>query len=206
MQEKGRFGLALSLAVLGMEEIGKMWIIDGLLFAKPNDERSQLFKKGFRSHGLKLEALDVFPFMVNYLATLDPRYNNEQRFNQTLAIVIKQYKEQRQSLESWLGPSCDLRDLDLWKQKGFYAHVDAGRFVRPSEIDENFATGVVELAFRMVDVLDFLLKSNMGRYKELIASLRRKMTEEQWNEIHSLALRIMENTFMPDAKPDGSPN
>jgi len=197
VKSQGHHALALSLAVLTMEEIGKMIMIDGLLFAKPGDERSKIFEGGFRCHKSKLGALDVFPFLLRYLGTLDPRYSTEQRFNLTLAIVLQQYKKERQALEPWLGPACDLRDLDSWKQRGFYTHVDSnGHFVHPAEIiDEDFSAAVVGLANRLGDAVNFILKDNMTRYKERIHSLREKLTEEQLFEIRKHAQDLVKAMF-----------
>jgi len=196
VKSQGHHALALSLAVLTMEEIGKMVMVDGLLFAKPGDERNKIFEGGFRSHKSKLGALDVFPFLLNYLCTLDPRYNTEQGFNLTLAIVLQQYKRERQALEPWLGPACDLRDLDLWKQRGFYTHFNlSGHFVRPAEIDKDFSTAVVHLANRLVDAVNFILKDNITRYKERIHSLKEKLTEEQVLEIRKHAQDLVEAMF-----------
>lgn len=196
VKSQGHHALALSLAVLAMEEIGKMSMIDGLLFAKPGDERSKIVEGGFRSHKSKLGALDVFPFLLNYLSTLDPRYNTEQRFNLTLAIVPQQYKRERQALEPWLGPACDLRVLDSWKQKGFYTHFDSsGRFVRPAEIEEDFSTAVVQLANRLVDAVNFVLKDNMIRYKERIRLLREKLTDAQLLQIRKRVQELVNEMF-----------
>jgi len=194
-------GLALSLAVLAMEEIGKLILIDGLLFAKPGDERSQIFDKGYRTHKVKLMALDIFPFLVTSLATLDPRYDKEQRFNQTLAIVIQQYKNQRQNLSPWLGPQCNLQDLDSWKQRGFYSHFnEQGRFVRPLTIDDNFSSAVVQLAFRIVNCLDFILKDNIERYKKRILSFRGKVNDQQLAQIRIQAQELVDQMFVSESE------
>ena len=39
-----------SLSVLALEEVGKMMLIDGLLFARQGDERYQSWKRGRLSH------------------------------------------------------------------------------------------------------------------------------------------------------------
>jgi len=192
VKAQGRNGLAISLSVLALEEIGKLHIVDGLLFAKPGDERSDLYEKGFRKHTIKLKVLDLFPLMLTYLCTFDPRYASEQRFRLTLAIVVDQYKRDRIALAPWLGPACDLVELDRWKQKGFYVHVDERNHVaRPSEIDEKMAAAVLQLAIRIVDAVNFVMKDNMARYRQRIKALREKLTEDQHAKIKADALKVI---------------
>lgn len=192
IKAQGRNGLAISLSVLALEEIGKLHIVDGLLFAKRGDERSGLYEKGFRKHTIKLKVLDLFPLMLTYLCTFDPRYPSEERFRLSLAIVVDQYKRDRMALAPWLGAACDLVELDRWKQKGFYVHVDERNHVaRPAQIDEKMAAAVLQLAIRIVDAVNFVMKDNMARYRERIKALREKLTEDEHAKIKSEALRII---------------
>jgi len=66
---------ATSLAVLALEEVGKMILIDGLLFARTGDERYKRYKSGNLSHRDKLDALELFPLLLNYLMRFEPRCN-----------------------------------------------------------------------------------------------------------------------------------
>ena len=55
-----------SLTVLSLEEVGKMMLIDGLLFARTGDERYKRYPKGHLSHRMKLDALELYPLFLNY--------------------------------------------------------------------------------------------------------------------------------------------
>jgi AbiV family abortive infection protein len=207
MKEHGRNGLAVSLSVLALEEVGKLCLVDGLLFAKPGDERRGLYEKGFRSHAVKLKLLDAFPLMLDYLSTFDSRYLSESKFSLTLAIVVDQYKHDRMALAPWLGPDCDLVKLDRWKQKGFYVHVDERNLLaRPAEIDEKMAAAVLQLAIRIVDAVNFVMKNNIGRYRERTKELRRKLTGDQEAEIRKQVQGMVEAFFSLEEteSPDGN--
>lgn len=198
MKELGRNGLAVSLCFLALEEIGKLFMVDGLLFAKPGDERTGLYEKGFRSHAFKLRFLDLFPLMLEYLWTFDPRYLGEKRFRVTLAVLVNQYKRDRMALAPWLGTACDLVELNRWKQKGFYVHVDeTNLLVRPAEIDEKLAAALLQLAVRIVDAVNCVMKDNIGRHRERIRGLRQKLTDAEQAEIRKHAQRIVETLFCP---------
>jgi AbiV family abortive infection protein len=186
MKAKNRSGLSLSLAVLAMEEVGKMHLIDGLIFAKSGDDRHEQFRTGHLKHKEKLLRLEVFPLMLMNLAMLDPRYQKEEAYNTTLATAVLLLKEQKEHLKGWLGPSCHFRELDLWKQRGFYVHFDGKRFERPIEaIDENFSEAIVGFADRMIDTLTFILKGNIDRYKNQIRVMRETITDEERSEIRA---------------------
>ncbi len=198
VQGHGNHGLALALAVLAMEEIGKLALVDGLLFSKPEDERSSGFKNGFRSHKLKLQMIDGFPMLLTYLARFDPRFQAGLKFKYAIAIVIKQYEKDRNNLAPWIGEACNLAELNAWKQNGFYSHYDlSGRFVRPSEIDMGFTSAVVNLGFRVVDGVDFILKTSMDKYKAGIRAMRESITEDDLRLIRDHAQLILSEVFGP---------
>ncbi|MHB8085459.1 MAG: AbiV family abortive infection protein [Dehalococcoidia bacterium] len=184
-------GLALSLAVISMEEIGKLLMIDGLLFAKEKDERTIIFQKGYKSHKLKLQALDIFPILLKYLAHYDERYRKEPKFRYTIVNIIRQYQHDRMALIPWIGETCDLVELDQWKQKGFYSHYDSNwHFIRPIEINKEFSGTVIQLAYRIVDAVDFVLNKNIDRYKKRIAAMRNGITEYDLQMIRDHAREI----------------
>jgi len=195
-----RHGLALSLAVLAMEEVGKLIAIDGLSFAKPGDDRRGIAQNAQRYHRLKLGALDVYPLFLNYFAMLDPRYHKEPRFRETLGIILVSYKKQRHELEPWLGSACDLRQLDEWKQRGFYTHIDqvTGQVRRPSDIDRAFSDCVFQLAFRIVDSMNFVLRENISRYEKQIQSIRESLTDLELQQIKERAKEIVGAVFRVD--------
>ena len=205
VRARGSHSLALSLAVLAMEEVGKLMLTDGLLFAKHGDQRSQSFDKGFRDHKAKLAALDTFPFFVQYLGTLDPRLKTEDKFGIALTITVKSYQRERQFLWRWIGPECDLTRLDIWKQKGFYTHYANGQFTTPNDaIAEEFADGVIKLATRFVTTIDFLLKNNISRYRSFAANVRQALTEEQHSELIREAESLVAGIFAEAQSPESS--
>src|SRR6266566_7629149 len=70
--EQGLHAPGLSLAVLALEEIGKMCAIDGLLFAQSDDHKAQRFGKSQRDHDTKLAALSILPLFISNLSHVDP--------------------------------------------------------------------------------------------------------------------------------------
>ncbi len=196
IQSHGNCGLALSLAVLSMEEIGKLLLIDGLLFSKQNDEISALFENGYKSHKLKLKSLDAFPILLTYLANFNERYSKDSTFRYTIVAVIKQYQQDRMELIPWIGKNCDLTELDKWKQRGFYSQYDSnGQFTCPREVNKVLSDAVIKLAFRIVDAVDFVLKNNIDRYKKSIEAMRASITEDDLEVLRNHTQEIVTETF-----------
>jgi len=48
--DKGLHGIALSTAVLALEELGKLFCIDGLLFARSDYYKAEAYAKSLKSH------------------------------------------------------------------------------------------------------------------------------------------------------------
>jgi AbiV family abortive infection protein len=192
-----QIGVSLSLSVLAMEEVGKMMYLDGLLFARPGDYKHQKFKDGFRKHAWKLSSLDLFPFFLNTLATADPRYGEEAPYNSAIAITLENLKMERLALIPWLGESCELTELDKWKQRGFYASPEGSRFGLPNEvISKEFAKAVHTLASRFTSTLDFLLKNgNIDRYFARARVLRSKLSETDHQFLERLGRQIADEIF-----------
>ncbi len=188
---------ALSIAVLSMEEVGKIILVDRLIFARPADERTRQFGMGELKHERKLEALDVFPILLKELATLDPRYGQEEAFRLTVDLVIGQYRNERSALAKWLGPECSLVRLNKFKQQGFYVNrISRDSIVSPADaIDKEFAAGVVQLALRLADAISFVLKSNIERFRERVESWRQKITPELLAQIRRRAEAIVSETL-----------
>lgn len=156
---------ALSIAVLALEELGKLHTIDGLLFARSDDHKASAFKKSGRSHDTKLEAFLMFPMFLRNLAPRDPRYGTEKRFDQALAISLHDLKEAGNRVLDRL-PTKSLTELDVTKQRGFYVEVINDTFRGPRDVvDPELAKSVCHLAWRAVTTLDFLLKGDgLRRY------------------------------------------
>ncbi len=112
---------ATSLAILSLEEVGKMMLLDGLLFARTGDERYKHYAKGHLSHRMKLDSLELYPLFLNYLTTVDSR-RGESEYKQTMVTIFADLKAKRQKLVDMLGEGFAFADLDTLKQKGFYSH------------------------------------------------------------------------------------
>ncbi len=80
--------LALSISVLALEELGKLFCIDGLLFSRTDDHKAETFAKSLKSHSTKLSALELLPLLLGNIASIDPRYQTEARFVQAVAIIV----------------------------------------------------------------------------------------------------------------------
>ncbi len=86
--EKGQTGLGLSLAVLALEELGKLLSVDGLLFARNDDHKAAAFSKSMKSHSHKLEALELLPLLIGQIANFDHR-SKEERFRTAIVISVR---------------------------------------------------------------------------------------------------------------------
>src|SRR6266545_4958842 len=188
---------SLSLAILAMEEVGKTILIDGLIFAQPEDERAELLKRGGRQHRQKLQALDMFPLLLRELATLDQRFDTEQSFQQTFVFMVESYRHQRSALSPWLGPECCLVNLDWVKQEGFYVNRRTDHsFVLPHDaINKGFAAAVVDLAWLLTDSVNFLLKTNWEAFRERVRRWRETISPEALRQIRSHAEAIVSEAF-----------
>ena len=56
----GAIGQSTAIATIALEECGKAFLLDSLLFAKPRDGREQGFRKESLSHKRKLHAAIFF--------------------------------------------------------------------------------------------------------------------------------------------------
>lgn len=196
LKDRGQHAIALSLCVLALEEVGKIYLLDGLLFARPGDERSKLFERGFRSHEKKLLLLNMFPILLLYFSRFNPHFRSEPELQQKLDTTVQLYKEERQALAPWLGSESSLTALDMWKQHGFYTHFnETGRVVRPTEITEEFSAAVFRFTSRIVDGVNFVLKDGIKSYKEWVLSQRENMSFEEVLRIRGIVQQILEDVI-----------
>jgi hypothetical protein len=83
-------------------------------------------------------------------------------------------------LGAWIGEACDLASLDSWKQRGFYVEMSQAGFHLPDEsITPEFSRAVVDLTHRTIDLTNFVLEQNVGRYRETAGRLRLKTAESR---------------------------
>lgn len=144
--DKGLHAPGLSLAILALEEVGKLCAIDGLLFARSDDHKSQMFGKSQRDHDTKLSALPLLPLFINNLSQVDPRRANTQAYAEAMAISLYQLKNDENAV---LQPIQDVgfSGLNKRKQQGFYVSVDRNAFAIPREaVDPTFAETVCHFA------------------------------------------------------------
>ena len=191
---------ATSLAVLALEEVGKMILLDGLLFARTGDERYKKYKQGHLSHRTKLDALELYPLFLNYLTTVDPR-RTQNPYKQSLIIVLTELKTKRQQLAALFGENFILPDLDDLKQRGFYSHEAEGNLKSNKEaIDPNVSKAVLELAWRVTDSLKFVLGEHLDNYRERFRTLREKVNEIALKRFRKEATKIVESIFGLDSE------
>jgi AbiV family abortive infection protein len=197
------YGLALSISVLALEELGKLFCLDGLLFASANDDKAALFAKSMKSHAVKLSALELVPMLLGHIASVDPRYGKEARFGQAIAFSVSDLKVRGNNVLSLLD-SGSFHDLDKWKQSGFYSQPQGNSFVTPAEVVErSVAESVYMLAWRASSTLDFLLKhGNLERYIASARDLRSKLTEEDHQALEEIGRSMCESLFPEE--PDNS--
>jgi len=193
---------ALSLSVLALEELGKLFCIDGLLYAHTGDDKADIFAKSLRNHAVKLDALTLFPALLGHIASVDPRYGTEPPFGQALVISIEDLQARGNAVLS-LSRDQSFQTLDQWKQSGFYAQPQGNEFLAPaSAVDSKLAQAVYNLAWRASSTLDFLFKQgNLERYTGNARSLRAKLTEADHQKIENAGRRVFEALFPEENGP-----
>ncbi len=195
-------GVALSTSVLALEELGKLYCIDGLLFARSDDHKVKAYAKSLRNHSTKLSAVTLLPLLLENIAKVDPRYTSDDRFSQALIISMTDLKNRGNTVLNCL-PKASFQDLNTLKQQGFYAQPYDNLFKTPnSAVSEDVSEAVYSLAWRAVTTLDFLLKGgNLKRYIESARLLRARMTEKQHVEVENVARDLCESLF-PSGETD----
>jgi AbiV family abortive infection protein len=194
---------ALSLAVLALEELGKLYTIDGLLYARPDDHKAIAFAKSGRSHSTKLDIFETFPLLLGNLGAADPRYGKERAYNQALVISISHLKDDGNTVLNKLETQM-FAELDMWKQKGFYSEVADNRLLAPRDaIDPGFTNAVYHLAWRATTTLDFVLKGgNLERYISGARAIRATLSEDTHQELERLGREVFARMF-PDHTDEG---
>jgi AbiV family abortive infection protein len=198
---------ALSLAVLALEELSKLCAIDGLLFARQVDHKSEAFSKASRDHSFKLTILQFFPILIGSLARVDPRFGKEQAYDEALAISLHQMQANGNALMAQLKDGGFL-SLNDQKQEGFYVSVRGEGLMAPRDaIERSAAEATYQLAWRAVTTLDFVLKAgNLARYIDNARSVRKALTEAQHRELEHLGRDHFENIFCrPDDESQSQP-
>ena len=201
LRDNGHHAQALSLAVLALEELGKLFCVDGLLFARPDDEKARAFANSLKSHATKLSALELLPSLLSNLSSVDAR-NGEPRFAQAIVASARDLGD-RGSVVLGMLDDGSFHTLNNLKQAGFYSEQSGSSFVKPSDsIRPESAEAVYMLAWRACSTVDFLLKDgNLERYIDTARTLRSKLTEEVHQEVAARANEILTAIFPDDAAP-----
>jgi len=201
--KSGLHAPALSLSILTLEELGKACFIDGLLYARPDHQKSEDFVKGTRSHHGKLRVVHLLPLLIAAIAREDMRYNQEQRFNQTIAIVAQNFQTAKNDVLRLANISL-LSELDGWKQSGFYSAPQNNGFVKPAEaVEKPIAESVHKLAAVAVDGLNFVFKpDNIQRYIATARKCRSVLSEPDHTAIEEQAELWIRDLFEVNSETD----
>jgi len=202
--------LALSIGVLALEEVGKALLIDGLLFAKAKDDKTEAFEKGHRKHTDKLAALMVFPSFIEYLALIDPRKESDtENFRTQLSNCVHRYYSAKANLLRDLNLDSNLQGLDSLKQAGFYSSLQSGsKFVVPSTvITRHMTLRVLSLATPCVEALNIAFVNGTGHYVDYGVAVRKALNESDHAALEERAdirMRELFNGLSPndDANSD----
>ncbi len=91
----------------------------------------------------------------------------------------------------------DFRELDRWKQLGFYAQPKGHEFITPQQaVNRTMAEAVYGLAWQAVTFLDFLFKDGgLNRYIDVARSVRSTLSEEEHKEFEDEGLRVFNQLF-----------
>ncbi len=202
--DQGLHAPGLSLAVLALEEIGKLCAIDGLLFARSDDHKSRTFGKSQRDHDTKLAALPLLPLLISSLSRVDPRCKNEEAYALASAITLNQLKTDGDAVLQLI-QKADFSGLNKWKQQGFYVGVDQNAFVTPrAAVDPKIAKAVHHFAWRAITTLDFVLKQgNLERYVEQARSIRAKLAESDHHAFEQVGQQLAEVLWGSEESSDG---
>jgi AbiV family abortive infection protein len=125
--EAGAYGQSTAIAIIALEECGKIYILDSLLYSKPDGEYNKNFKKDSTDHKHKLDAIQFFIPFLELLSEHDKR-KNEKNFRLAIGTGLsnmhRSYKELRDDL-----PDQNIHELNNIKQAGFYTRVVGESFL-----------------------------------------------------------------------------
>ncbi|MEW6540532.1 MAG: AbiV family abortive infection protein [Bacillota bacterium] len=181
----GHLERSLALAVLALEELGKLICINGLAFSLTHtNQGEESFHHVRKTHQAKLSALYSFPLVIFQFAGLNEHVFADEMRNKSIHKIIQDFHSHMERLEPWIGGIDNLEGLNRWKQRALYVDFDDEQgFTGPSGCDPELVTAVQGLARHMVDGLKKVLLGNLDRYAEAIRAIRRTVTPEEFSEI-----------------------
>ena len=169
----------LSMSVLALEEMGKMFFIDGLLLAKSEGAKVEDFGKSLKDHNLKLSAVPMISNLSMIVARSDPRFDKLEIFRRALAISHENWKRAGQEVLDLAGQE-NFEFLGRWKQSGFYVSlINGNKFQSPRDgVDPGLSDCVRTFADISAKNLEFSLgDGNLKRYIEQARSIRSEFSD-----------------------------
>jgi AbiV family abortive infection protein len=201
LAEIGRSALAASIAIAALEEVGKMMLLDDVLFARRDSQRDQRIKGGRRARHVRLDALELYPQFLQRLTSDDPRHD-EPGYKRMMAIASMRYDTMRQKLAELVGPGFVFRRLDSVKQQGLYSHQAGGTVkVNRDAVDLEVATAILELVRCITDTLPLVLGPSFEHYRNLFHDLHEKDREAYPGTSLEDAAEIFEGLFGMSERP-----
>ena len=194
--DSGHHATMLSLSVLALEELGKLFCIDGLLFARADDFKAKTFSKALKSHSVKLNAVELLPLLMLNIARTDPRYESEGRFKKALNVSAIDLNARGNTVLELLAGN-GFQRLDEWKQFGFYSQPRGDTFVKPSvAVSKEISEAVYMLAWRSVTTLSFLFKEEgLKRYIGHAVEIRARLSEADHMKLQEEAANTVDDLF-----------
>jgi AbiV family abortive infection protein len=175
--------LAVSLCIAALEEIGRMFLTDGLANARLNDERHLRFIKGRASHKLKLQAAKSFPiFHVMMVAQAVDFYKDSKiklgEMEKRHWATAKRYWRLRERMNDAFQIG-ELDEIGAYRSKGIYVDLslDDKIIIPQKSITPQQAKLMLEFADLVVSETAFLM-GNFRRYKAHVMSMRRMNPSE----------------------------
>jgi AbiV family abortive infection protein len=204
LAESGRHAQATSIAIAALEEIGKMMLIDDLLFARTGGKRYQRhYKDGQLAHHVKLDALELYPHFLNSLITADPR-RNEMGYKHMMATVCSHFNTKRQKLADLFRQDFVFLHLGALKQQGLCSH-EADRAVRANReaVNLEVSKAILALAGCITDAFRLVLGPSLEHYRILFRDLQEKGYETYLETIRGDATEIFKGVFgsLEDERP-----
>jgi AbiV family abortive infection protein len=191
--------LALSISILAIEELAKLFALDGLLYARAGDHKDDAFRAAMKSHQTKLELFETFPLLLGQLSRMHPKHSIDKKFNLAIAISVQNLKNDGNAVMSYLKNEA-FSLLDISKQKGFYVYNIDSNLVAPAEsIDPAFGKVVYRLAWRATTTLDFLLKDgHLERYIENARRIRSRLSEQEHQKLERAGAETARLLFLTE--------
>lgn len=175
---------AQALGVLALEELGRLFCLDALLFARYEDSYWQEFGDLSRNHSRKLLSAELFPLLLDKLLMNDPRWGTDLAFGRAINLSREDLGRRLLELYSHLGASA-FTGLSRWKERGLYVHESDGGFAASRDLVRlEQAQILVGVAFRSVTTLDFVLKDGgLERYLGFARQIRSNLSDSALVEL-----------------------